>query len=258
MARRQSTFEDLMEIASRLPWFVGVGLALLSYFICHAYANSTETAHGQLGKALAMFLQALLPIAFSAGALASFIRRRRRHAVFQLATDHGSVGIDRMSWREFEVLIGESFRRRGYAVVETGGNGADGGYDLILKKDGERFLVQCKQWRSRQVGVSVVRELCGVMSAENAQGGFVVSSGSFTRGAMDFADESDIGLIDGRDLAKLFAEKYEIEPSSAPAPACPRCGSEMVRREARRGASAGQAFWGCRRFPACRVTQSID
>ncbi len=203
MARRQSTFEDFMEIASRLPWFVGAGLAFLSNKL-------------------------------------------------------GSVGIDRMSSRDFEMLIRESFRQRGYDVVETGGNGADGGYDLILKKGGERFLVQCKQWRSRQVRVPIVRELFGVMAAEKAQGGFVVTSGTFTYDAKDFARGRNIELIDGAGLAKLFADKCEIAPSSASAPSCPRCGSEMVRREARKGVTAGQAFWGCRRFPACRVTQAID
>jgi restriction system protein len=258
MARRQSTFEDLMDITSRLPWFVGVGLALLSYFICHAYAISTETTHGQLGKLFANLGQMILPFIFLAGALGSVMRRRKRRDVFQLVTDHGSVGIDRMSWRDFEVLIGESFRQRGYDVEELGGDGPDGGMDLILRKGGERFLVQCKQWRARQVSVSIVRELYGVMAAENAQGGFVVTSGSFTRDAKEFADGRDIELIDGAGLAKLFAEKCEIAPSPVSAPACPRCGSEMVRREAKKGVTAGQAFWGCRRFPVCRVTQSID
>jgi Bacteriocin-protection, YdeI or OmpD-Associated/Restriction endonuclease len=37
---------------------------------------------------------------------------------------------------------------------------ADGGVDLGLTKDGQRYLVQCKHWRKRQVGVTVVRESC--------------------------------------------------------------------------------------------------
>jgi restriction system protein len=258
MARRQNTFEDLMDITSRLPWFVGVALAVISYFMCHAYAISTETAHGQLGKAFAVLGQVVLPIGFLAAATISYINRNRRRELIQLATDLGSMGIDRMSWRDFEILIGESFRRRGYEVVETGGDGADGGMDLVLRKGGERFLVQCKQWRARQVGVSTVRQLYGVIAAENAQGGFVVTSGSFTRDAQEFARANSLELIDGADLARLFADKREAPPSSASAPACPRCGSAMVRREPQRGATSGRAFWGCRRFPACRTTQAID
>lgn len=258
MARRQSTFEGHMVITSRLPWFVGVALAAISYLICHMYAISTETAHGQLWKALAMFGQVVLPIGFLAGATISYINRNKRSELMRVATALGSIGIDRMSWREFEVLIGESFRQRGYEVIETGGAGADGGYDLILKKGGERFLVQCKQWRARQIGVSIIRELYGVIAADNAQGGYVVTSGSFTPDAKEFARANSVELIDGSRLARLFADKGIAPPSAAAAPACPRCGSAMVRREARRGATSGRAFWGCRRFPSCRATQAID
>ncbi|MGE5840425.1 MAG: topoisomerase DNA-binding C4 zinc finger domain-containing protein, partial [Deltaproteobacteria bacterium] len=35
---------------------------------------------------------------------------------------------------------------------------------------------------------------------------------------------------------------------------CPKCGAPMVRRVAQRGSHAGQQFWGCSRFPACRAT----
>jgi restriction system protein len=51
-----------------------------------------------------------------------------------------------------------------------------------LMKNGERFLVQCKHWRKEQVGVTVARELNGVMAAAGAQGGYVVTGGRFTPG----------------------------------------------------------------------------
>jgi DNA-binding helix-hairpin-helix protein with protein kinase domain len=37
---------------------------------------------------------------------------------------------------------------------------------------------------------------------------------------------------------------------------CPRCGSKMVRRVARRGRNAGNSFWGCSRYPNCKGTRS--
>ena len=63
----------------------------------------------------------------------------------------------------------------------------DGGIDLVLSKGSEKFLVQCKQWKAFKVGVTVVRELYGVMAAKGAAGGFVVSSGRFTDDATAFA-----------------------------------------------------------------------
>ena len=37
------------------------------------------------------------------------------------------------------------------------------------------------------------------------------------------------------------------------APVCPKCSSPMVRRVARKGASAGEEFWGCSEYPRCRA-----
>ena len=68
------------------------------------------------------------------------------------------------------------FEEQGYRVAATPA-GPDGGIDLILKRDGERFFVQCKHWRASRIGVAVVRELYGVMVAEGATGGFVVGVG---------------------------------------------------------------------------------
>jgi restriction system protein len=68
--------------------------------------------------------------------------------------------------------MGEAFRRRGFSVVETG-VGTDGGVDIVLDRAGERFFVQCQQWRALNVGVKTVRELYDVMAARDATGGFV-------------------------------------------------------------------------------------
>ena len=37
---------------------------------------------------------------------------------------------------------------------------------------------------------------------------------------------------------------------------CPRCGSPMLRRTARRGRHSGRQFWGCSRYPACTGTRN--
>ena len=89
-------------------------------------------------------------------------RRRQRAKLVKDVTGNGAAdALDGMSWREFEMLVGEAFRLKGYAVHEHGGGGPDGGIDLVLSRPGqngsEKFLVQCKQWRAFKVGVDVVR-----------------------------------------------------------------------------------------------------
>ena len=78
--------------------------------------------------------------------------------------------LNAITWQQFELVIGEWFRTQGYNVKEYGGAGPDGGIDLVLSKGNETFLVQCKQWRAIKVGVTVVRELYGVMAARGATG----------------------------------------------------------------------------------------
>ena len=168
-----------------------------------------------------------------------------------------------IAWREFEELVGEAYRRKGYRVTETGGGGADGGVDLILRKNGEHLLVQCKNWRMDKVGVKVVRELYGVVAAEGATGGIVICSGAFTQEARDFARGKPIELVEGTALARMV-EEVKKKPSSIidinpilpgtqrTVNKCPLCGGEMVLKTARRGPKAGEDFWSCSAFPKCR------
>lgn len=282
MARRQGLFDDLVAIAAKVRWWVAVLLAVVSYASLHYVASGTSVAPAtpkaiggtvvqQMGRALAGIMQYILPIAFLVGALVSVLGRRKRNAPYGPAVDAGATEILTMSWREFEMLIGEAFRRRGSQVVERGGRGADGGVDLVLTKGGERHVVQCKHWRATSVPVSVVRELFGAMATEGAVSGFVVTAGKFTRDARDFAKGRNVELIGGATLMALLQEAREtIQPalanSAVPAsqnavlraydnsttPTCPKCGKPMVKRTARQGANAGNAFWGGSGFPGCR------
>lgn len=50
---------------------------------------------------------------------------------------------------------------------------------------------------------------------------------------------------------KTIVEKKENSQS------CPKCGAEMILREARKGKNIGNKFWGCSSFPKCRGTTSV-
>lgn len=65
--------------------------------------------------------------------------------------------------------------------------------------------------------------------------------------------------IDQARLAKSFKTGREhtkhvkrIVDRKSLSPDCPRCGSSMVLREAKKGQNIGKQFWGCSRFPNCR------
>lgn len=124
----------------------------------------------------------------------------------------------------------------------------------MLHSGGRKTVVQCKRWRTAQVGVSLIRELFGVVVAEKAQRGVFVTSGTFTPDAVAFARDKPLELVDGPALAKLVEDVQTSKPtqsSTVTAPACPKCGGEMVQHVAKRGANAGKPFWGCLRYPQC-------
>ncbi len=109
-------------------------------------------------------------------------------------------------WREFERLVAEYFRRRGYSVEETGSDSGDGGVDVLLHGDEGRILVQCKHWKERSVGVKVVRELRGAMSDFGALRGIVACFGHYTDEAAQFAERNGIEFIAGENLVALIQE----------------------------------------------------
>jgi restriction system protein len=283
--RKSSPAEDVLALISMLPWWGGVALAIISYFVLHALAApipTTPAQPGQIGQmvsrmlwqSLANYGQFILPMLCLVGAaISAFKRKQRRTLTANVAASTATDALDGMTWREFEMLVGEAFRLQGYQVVETGGNGADGGIDLVLRKNNEKFFVQCKQWKAYKVGVEVVRELYGVMAAHGAAGGFVVTSGRFTDPATEFAQGRNMKLVDGPVLMKLIQHAQSarsvlppvgavvggktVASAESVAPSCPQCAKTMVRRSAKKGTHAGQAFWGCVAYPSCNGIRPI-
>ncbi len=282
--RRSSTIEDFIVVLSRLPWWVSMLIALVSWLVLHPIATAPVTPPtalkpgdmggviaGQLWRTFAIFGQYLIPFCCLLGGIGSIAGRHKRKQLLssvKSATQPART-IDGLSWQQFEQLIGEAFRRQGYSITETGGNGPDGGVDLILRKNNEKYLVQCKHWRSLKVGVPIVREFFGAMAAEGAVGGYVVTSGQFTNEAKTFAQGRNIQLIDGAGLKRLMHRNQPSTPVSQPTPSpapvaasaapqaatdplCPLCKSSMIKRTARKGSNAGNVFWGCSTFPKCK------
>ncbi|MCL6272215.1 restriction endonuclease [Sansalvadorimonas sp. 2012CJ34-2] len=248
----------LNRVAS-LPRWVSVVAAVAVYMFFRNVLPLVEF-HNPVFKGFALSLSLLaVPLAclFLLAALVSVVRGWKRK---QLFIDQKNINdVRRLSWQEFEQYIGEFYRNQGYQVEEKGQGGSDGGIDLIAKKEGNTLLVQCKHWQSRKVGVSVVRELFGVVTAEKAAGGVLITTGSFTQDAQQFAHRQNIRLIDGEALSEMIpidevVPRASSKEAKGPVPQCPKCRSIMVNRTAKKGSHRGEDFWGCSRYPACRGT----
>ena len=285
MAKRNKSIFELILIA---PWQVGFCIGIASflgirYGIGWYFQSSGNQVLQPLGKLISA--GAYAPLAWGAlivcwmGALFSYIGRRVRGNLVETQT--GIESLRAMSWRQFETLVGEAFRRRGYAVEETGLGGADGGVDLKLRLNDRVELLQCKHWRTQQVGVDVVRATWGIVMHERANGAKIVCVGRFTPAAIEFAQGKTIELIGGDRLlalvrevqtapakklgtpAKIVAPAMRVEsapdrfkpPGVQAALACPQCGNTMIQRLNK---TTQDPFWGCSGFPKCRGTREFS
>jgi restriction system protein len=259
-ARSKSLLEQVAEPFAKLPPLAGVLAAVLLALMGWAAplfggASVIAGIWLQFGRWLVWLLAGLVLAYTIVGIWRRFIDRRS----FDATNDPAGL-----TWSQFERLIAEFYRRNGVTVTSRGGPMADGGVDLNLTyPTGERLIVQCKHWKNRHVGVKPLRELWGVRDDEKADGAIFVTSGSFTAEALAFARGKELELIDGSKLRGMIADVKRTEapvPASEPAPTpsaplCPRCQSPMVLRIARRGANAGEQFWGCSTYPKCQGTR---
>jgi restriction system protein len=176
----------------------------------------------------------------------------------------GLDGIRAMRWPEFEELMVEAFRQRGYSVEKTGHGGLDGDIDLILRKESRTELVQCKLWKTRQMHIATVREVWGLVAHHGANAVKIVCAGSFDFDAGQFARDKAIDLIDGERLLQLVGGVRATSstggadlPAAALEPAvpdCPTCSAAMFKRFNRQ---TNQMFWSCTKYPACKGTRPI-
>lgn len=116
----------------------------------------------------------------------------------------------RVGWDQLERLLAEHYRREGYRVdhVGTGATGArfDGGIDLKLYRDDQYVVVQCKHWNAFKVPHNDLHQLLGLMVNEGATGAILVTSGEFTRAAVEAAGRhGHVHLVDGDDLRTMLA-----------------------------------------------------
>lgn len=263
MARRRKGGLD--EVAS-WPWPVGIVAGIVAFLLIRYGIGAWLSAAGgpllgplglQIGGMMAP-LAWIVMLACWVAAAVSWANARRRRTLHDTRSDLDSLA--EISWREFEMLVGESFRRRGYEVLENGLGGKDGGIDLIVSRDGRRELVQCKQWKRRQVGAATVREMWGLVDHHGANAVHIVSLGSFTPDALRFAEGKPIHLVTGRELYERISAAQTGEatgtsfppPATNAAPPCPACAGTMVARQNRR---TGEQFWGCPDYPRCRGTR---
>lgn len=113
--------------------------------------------------------------------------------------------LKQMDPTDFEYFCGYLYQKAGYTVSHMGKSG-DEGVDLYLKKGRQTTVVQCKRYAGT-VGQPTVRDLYGTMLHNQASAAALVTTGTVSRQAEQWAANKPINLIDGHELMS-WANQY--------------------------------------------------
>lgn len=113
----------------------------------------------------------------------------------------GRRNILSLSPSDFEELIAEYLRRRGYQNPQVVGRPDDRGVDIIAYLHGELHLVQCKRYRpGNNIGSAPIQRLDSYRRSRNAQHAIVVTTSEFTPAGENEASITGVSLINGHQL----------------------------------------------------------
>ena len=183
-----------------------------------------------------------------------YIKKRKKERQYLTS---GINIVDNLKGKEFEEFLLSHFKNLGYKGELTPVTN-DYGADLILKKDGEKIVVQAKRY-SNKVGIEAVQQIIGAKEYYKATKGMVVTNSFFTPNAVKLASSSNIELWDRNKLLnilfKLNARESLIETFGEEVTEkriCKKCNAEMKLRQGKYG-----EFYGCSNFPNCSYTEQI-
>lgn len=112
----------------------------------------------------------------------------------------------------------------------------------------------------------MIRELYGIMAADNIRHGIFLTTSEFSKDAVEFAQGKSLLLIDSAEFVDLINNLDDINrkrideiarAGNYDVPTCVKCDVKMVKRKAKSGKNAGNEFWGCVNYPKCKITMHV-
>ena len=147
------------------------------------------------------FVTTALVIAVLIGsALTAWLWTARRQ---QLVTAGGLRALAAMRWREFSRFVIEALQAQGFEasrIAPDAGRGQEA--DLLLNRDGQTWLLSCKQGVNYRIDSGMVDELARAVRGSNARGGILATLGRIAPEAR--THNQGIELLDGATLWPLI------------------------------------------------------
>jgi restriction system protein len=140
------------------------------------------------------------------------IIENQNHILSQL-TIFNSQSIESMtnlSPYEFEHTVAKIYQDLGYKVKVTSQSN-DKGKDIIMYKDGKKYLVECKKYNSENlVTRPELQKFMAAIYEEKAVKGFFVTTSDYTSTAYEYPKDVNykLELLSGKDLMNLVYKAY--------------------------------------------------
>lgn len=122
----------------------------------------------------------------------------------------GILALAGMHWREFQRLVFDVMRRRGYRQADNAENSEDDGL-IELEHQGGRWLLSTKHGAAYVLGPAAISEFASHLQLRGAAGGWMTTLGNVAPDIQSLARVQKIELLDGPILWT------EIEPLLDPA-----------------------------------------
>lgn len=111
--------------------------------------------------------------------------------------------IDHMEGHKFESWCADLLRRNGFTEVEITPGSGDQGVDILAKKDGLKYAVQCKCYSS-DLSNKPIQEVYAGKTVYKCQVGAVMTNRYFTSGAKQVAESTGVLLWDRDKLIEML------------------------------------------------------
>jgi restriction system protein len=198
---------NIIDFLAQIPWWISVTLSASFYILLkfvvpyfEAQSNLVHEVHVSLGPVLApvVALALLTPVTFS------FLKSNRKRKFNDLKEEIELI--QALPWRKFKEMVTESYRRKGYIIMEDSLFSSDPSIDLVIRQSTNLYLVQCRYWQHRKLGIREVKNLYSLMHDKQASGVYMLTAGIFTYEARHYAAGRPITLLDGIELVELLRE----------------------------------------------------
>jgi restriction system protein len=185
--RLKMSQNSLFAILMRSPWWVSLLVGLVLALIARALLPENLSQ--------AAFVSAL-PFVLIAGI--ALYKQLKTPSVERATAILEKAGA--LSWKDFSAALEQALREDGYSVTRLGNSAAD----FTLYKEGKSAVLAARRWKAANQGVEPLRELQAAREKEAAAEAIYVASAALSESARRYAQENNIRLLQGVELARLL------------------------------------------------------